>query len=87
MGARNPTFDQIWEQVTRLNLYDPMTLLAAVEESAQMLFSPKAVQAEDRSRVEVIGANEVLCAENARQLMSALTKVALADAPDAPGTR
>ncbi|KFX27601.1 type III secretion system effector XopQ [Ralstonia solanacearum] len=89
-AARNPTFDQIWEQVTRLNLYDPMTLLAAVEESAQMLFSPKTVQAEDRSRVEVIGADEVLCAENARQLMSALTKVALADAPDAPdapGTR
>ncbi|AMP38816.1 type III secretion system effector XopQ [Ralstonia solanacearum] len=83
-AARDPTFDEIWEQVARLNLYDPMTLLAAVEGSAQMLFRPQAVQAEGHSPVEVIGADEVHCPEDARQLMSALVKMALADTP---GTR
>ncbi|CAH0445933.1 hypothetical protein LMG10661_02076 [Ralstonia syzygii subsp. syzygii] len=83
-AARAPTFEDIWEQVTRLNLYDPMTLLAAVEGSAQMLFRPHAVQAEDRSLVEVIGADEVHCPDDARQLMSALAKAALAHTP---GTR
>ncbi|MHA6886657.1 type III secretion system effector XopQ [Ralstonia pseudosolanacearum] len=80
-AARNQPFDAIWEQVVRLNLYDPMTLLAAVPESAQMLFRPKAVQDEGRSPVEVIGADEVHCPPDARQLMSGLVKVALADPP------
>ncbi|MHA6908109.1 type III secretion system effector XopQ [Ralstonia pseudosolanacearum] len=80
-AARNQPFDAIWEQVVRLNLYDPMTLLAAVPESAQMLFRPKSVQDEGRGPVEVIGADEVHCPSDARQLMSGLLKVALADPP------
>ncbi len=83
-AARNHTFDDIWEQVVRLNLYDPITLLAAVPESVQMLFRPKAMQDEGRSLVEVIGADEVHCPSDARQLMSGLVKMALANTP---GTR
>ncbi|NKA16084.1 RipB-effector family protein [Ralstonia solanacearum] len=83
-AARNHTFDAIWEQVVRLNLYDPMTLLAAVPASAQMLFRPKAVQDAGRGLVEVIGADEVHCPSDARQLMSGLVKMALANTP---GTR
>lgn len=67
--------------MTKLNLYDPLTLLAALDGPANMLFKPRAAQATGRSLVEVIDAGEVEHSEKAKLLMSGLAKSALA--PDA----
>ena len=72
------TFDDIWARVTKLNLYDPLTLLAAVEDSGRMLFTPTAVNAAGKSPVLLIGEHEVTEPDKAKVLMSALAKAALA---------
>ncbi|GKT26554.1 type III secretion system effector XopQ [Acidovorax sp. SUPP3334] len=74
----NTHFDEIWPQVTQLNLYDPLTILAAVPGAAGMLLAPKAIQAPGRSLVELVGNDEVKHPKKAKNLMSALAKSALA---------
>ncbi|WP_242786304.1 type III secretion system effector XopQ [Xanthomonas translucens] len=76
--AQRPPFEQIWGQVERLNLYDPLTLLAALDAPSQMLFKPLGAHAPDKPPVEVIGAEEVTSPDAARTLMAALSKLALA---------
>lgn len=71
-------FDQIWPRVTKLNLYDPLTLLASVPGAAGMLFTPRQIQADGLSVVEQVSENEVKHPEKAKRLMSALAKAALA---------
>nr|WP_238601300.1 type III secretion system effector XopQ [Xanthomonas arboricola] len=71
-------FDQVWPKVTKLNLYDPLTLLASVPGAASMLFTPRQIQADGLSIVEQVGEQEVKRPEKAKLLMSALAKVALA---------
>jgi hypothetical protein len=76
--AQRPPFEQIWGQVERLNLYDPLTLLAALDGPSQMLFKPLGAHASGKPPVEVIGAEEVTSPDAARTLMAALSKLALA---------
>lgn len=71
-------FDQVWPKVTKLNLYDPLTLLASVPGAAGMLFTPRQIQTDGLSVVEQVGEQEVKHPEKAKLLMSALAKVALA---------
>ncbi|MFC0152541.1 type III secretion system effector XopQ [Xanthomonas dyei] len=70
-------FDQVWPRVTKLNLYDPLTLLAAVPGAANMLFTSRQIQTDAFSFVEQVGEQEVRHPEKAKLLMSALAKVAL----------
>lgn len=72
------SFDAVWESISRLNLYDPLTLLAATEGPAGMLFRPATVPTRGTGVVEVIGAGQVAAPADARNLMSALAKTALA---------
>lgn len=72
------TFDAIWPQVTKLNLYDPLTLLAALPGTARLLFQPTPMYREGASPVEHVGHTEVVRPEKARLLLSALAKAALA---------
>lgn len=81
-NKNNVSFDAIWPKVTKLNLYDPLTLLASVPNAAKLLFKPKAIQAEGFSRVEQIGSDEVAYPEKAKLLMSALVKSALAQSTE-----
>ncbi|CAD7738577.1 hypothetical protein LMG31886_31710 [Xanthomonas hydrangeae] len=77
-GAKQAmAFDQVWPKVTKLNLYDPLTLLASVPGAASMLFTPRQIQADGLSIVEQVGEQEVKQPEKAKLLMSALAKVAL----------
>ncbi|WP_330873155.1 type III secretion system effector XopQ [Xanthomonas fragariae] len=71
-------FDQIWPKVTKLNLYDPLTMLASVPGAADMLFTPRQIHADGFSVVEQVSDNEVKHPEKAKLLMSALAKAALA---------
>ncbi|MFW3176635.1 type III secretion system effector protein [Xanthomonas phaseoli] len=72
------SFDAIWPQVTKLNLYDPLTLLAALPGTARLLFQPTLMHREGASPVEHVGHAEVVRPEKARLLLSALAKAALA---------
>ncbi|MGW8277283.1 type III secretion system effector XopQ [Xanthomonas axonopodis] len=72
------SFDAIWPQVTKLNLYDPLTLLAALPGTARLLFQPTPMHREGASPVEHVGHAEVVRPEKARLLLSALAKAALA---------
>lgn len=72
------SFDAIWPQVTKLNLYDPLTLLAALPGAARLLFQPTPMHREGASPVEHVGHAEVVRPEKARLLLSALAKAALA---------
>lgn len=69
-------FEQIWPQVTKLNLYDPMTLLACLDASDRLFYAPSRYNTVDKSEVKVIGPNDVTDSERTRALMSALTKSA-----------
>ncbi|AOD14302.1 outer protein Q [Xanthomonas fragariae] len=71
-------FDQIWPKVTKLNLYDPLTMLASVPGASEMLFTPRQIHADGFSVVEQVSDNEVKHPEKAKLLMSALAKAALA---------
>ncbi len=44
------SFDAIWPQVTKLNLYDPLTLLAALPGTARLLFQPTPCTAREPAR-------------------------------------
>ncbi|MCC4602417.1 type III secretion system effector XopQ [Xanthomonas campestris] len=78
-GARQAiAFDQVWPKVTKLNLYDPLTLLASVPGAAGMLFTPRQIQTNGLSVVEQVSENEVKHPEKAKLLISALAKAALA---------
>ncbi|MFC0140668.1 type III secretion system effector XopQ [Erwinia mallotivora] len=72
------SFDDIWPKVTKLNLYDPLTLLASVRGAASMLFEPTKINTEGRSTVDLISEDNIKHPEKARLLMSALAKSALA---------
>ncbi|PPU85784.1 type III secretion system effector protein [Xanthomonas populi] len=78
-GAKQAiAFDQIWPNVTKLNLYDPLTLLAAVPGAAGMLFTPRQIHTDGLSVVELVSEKQVKHPEKAKLLMSALAKAALA---------
>lgn len=78
-GTSGPgSFEEVWPQVRTLNLYDPLTLLAAVEGPDRMLFAPQEIHAADRSPVAVIGGHEVTAPDAATTLLSGLAKSALA---------
>ncbi|KFA27575.1 nucleoside hydrolase, partial [Xanthomonas vasicola pv. musacearum NCPPB 4384] len=78
-GQQNAiAFDAIWPQVTKLNLYDPLTLLAALPGTANLLFQPTPIHREGASTVEQVGHAEVVRPEKAKLLLSALAKAALA---------
>ncbi|KFA33176.1 type III secretion system effector XopQ [Xanthomonas vasicola] len=78
-GQQNAiAFDAIWPQVTKLNLYDPLTLLAALPGTANLLFQPTPIHREGASTVEQVGHAEVVRPEKAELLLSALAKAALA---------
>lgn len=70
-------FEAIWPRVTKLNLYDPLTLLAALPGTARMLFQPTPIHCEAGSPVEHVGHAEVVRPEKAKLLLSALAKAAL----------
>ena len=74
-----PSFDEMWNggEITKLNLYDPLTLLAAVDASCAMLFNPTRISEPGSSPVNMIGAKEVIDPEKAITLMSAMSKSAL----------
>lgn len=72
------SFEDVWPQVRKLNLDDPLTLLAAVDAPAGMLFAPKEIHAADRSPVAIIGEHEVTAPDATKALLSALGKSALA---------
>lgn len=74
---KDQPFDQIWPRVSKLNLYDPLTLLAATPGAKDMLYRPKLVSGKSQSPVYVIGAQEVAGKEKAGILMSALGKMSL----------
>jgi inosine-uridine nucleoside N-ribohydrolase len=71
------SFDQIWQRVTKLNLYDPLTLFVAVEAAADLLFKSFRIHADEKSLVFTIGEQEVVNPGKARTLMSALSKSSL----------
>lgn len=72
------SFEDVWPQVRKLDLYDPLTLLAAVDAPAGMLFTPREIHAADRGPVAIIGEHEVTVPDAAKTLLSALGKSALA---------
>lgn len=76
MKQAQAPFEQIWPQVTKLNLYDPMTLLACLDASDHLLFTPSSKHQAEKSDVRVIGQSEVSDPEKTRALMSALAKSA-----------
>lgn len=81
---KESSFEDIWPKVTKLNLYDPLTLLASVPGAAKLLFKPKAIHTEGFGVVEQVGPDDVTHPEKARLLMSALAKSALAQSTVAP---
>jgi len=80
-------FDAIWPRVTKLNLYDPLTLLAALPGTARMLFQPTPIDCEAGSPVEHVGHAEVVRPEKAKLLLSALAKAALGQQDQAQSAR
>lgn len=80
-SEHSPDFDRIWGSENSLNLYQPLTLLAALDEVNSALFSPQQVAHRSRGlgTVEFIGPSQVSSPDHVRLLMSALTKLALAD--------
>lgn len=74
-----PSFDEMWHggEITKLNLYDPLTLLAAVDASCAMLFKPTRISESGNSPVHMIGAEEVIDPAMAITLMSAMSRAAL----------
>ncbi|ABM34176.1 type III secretion system effector XopQ [Paracidovorax citrulli] len=76
-ASAEASFDAVWESISRLNLYDPLTLLAAADGPAGMLFRPATVETRGTGGVELIGAGQVAAPADARNLMSALAKTAL----------
>ncbi len=76
-ASAEASFDAVWESISRLNLYDPLTLLAATDGAAGMLFRPATVPTRGAGGVELIGAAQVAAPADARNLMSALAKTAL----------
>ncbi|RLM22268.1 hypothetical protein BIY29_12270 [Brenneria alni] len=78
------SFEDIWPNVTRLNLYDPLTLLATVDASTDLLMTPKVLPDTGKSRVELVSSDEIREPEKARLLLTALAKTALQTPDPAP---
>lgn len=79
LESQPPSFDEMWNggEITKLNLYDPLALLAAVDASCAMLFKPTRISEPGNSPVNMIGAEEVIDQEKAITLMSAMSTSAL----------
>lgn len=55
----NFEFGQVWSMVSKLNLYDRLTLLASIPGASELLFAPKAVATSSKETVTLIGENEI----------------------------
>lgn len=73
MSEQRP-FDTVKPEISKLNLYDPMTLLACFDATNGTLFAPSTINQDGKSSVELIGKNEVINADKARALMAGLAK-------------
>jgi len=70
-------FSHIWRSVSRLNQYDPLTLLAAIPAFRDALYHPRLVSQPGSSPVYFIGADEVIDGQQTSAMLSALSKLAL----------
>lgn len=64
-------FEEIWKQVSKFNLYDPLALLAATPGAAELLFQSE-VPAEAKSRVRIIGKDSIKDPTLIKDLLSGL---------------
>ncbi len=78
-------FDFIWSNVTKFNLYDPLTLLAAVPGASKLLFEAEAIPG-NNTGVKVIGKSSVKDSTLAKDLLSGIGISAL-NPPVVPRTR
>ncbi len=69
--AHAEDFANIWNQVSKFNLYDPLTLLAATPGAAELLFRGD-VPAGASSNVQIIGKNSMTDATLMKDLLSGL---------------
>lgn len=70
--AQPDNFDEIWKQVNKFNLYDPLTLLAATPGAAEMLFATH-VPNGCRSKVQIIGRESIKNATLMKDLLAGIS--------------
>lgn len=70
-NAHPDDFEEIWKQVSKFNLYDPLALLAATPGAAELLFQSEVV-GEPKSNVRIIGKHSVKDAALLKDLLAAL---------------
>ena len=63
--------------VSKLNLYDPLTLLAWTPGASELLFAPAAVATSSKEAVNLIGENEIRDPELVKNLLAGLGIAAL----------
>lgn len=78
--AQPHNFDEIWKQVNKFNLYDPLALLAATPGAAELLFETH-VPDGCRSRVQIIGKDSI---KNATLMKDMLAGIAIESLKPAP---
>lgn len=69
--AHADDFEDIWKQVSKFNLYDPLALLAATPGAAELLFQSE-VPLESKSNVRIIGKRSVKDPALLKDLLAAL---------------
>ena len=69
--AHADDFEDIWKQVSKFNLYDPLALLAATPGAAELLFQSE-VPAGSKSDVRIIGKHSIKDAQLLKDLLSGL---------------
>jgi hypothetical protein len=80
--GRSPEFSEVWRNVTRLNLYDPMALMAGIVRASQLLYQPSA-RGTDASPVNLIGGEEVKDPRGPENLLGALAICSTRRKPEA----
>lgn len=80
LSSSTAGFDEIWKRATKLNAYDPLTVLASLPNLKNALFQPQVIRhPKDGSVVEIIGDKSVKNPQKIQDILSALCKGAFLD--------
>jgi hypothetical protein len=71
------SFEKVWSRVSRLNLYDPLTLVAALPTLSPVFYEPLSVNQPEHSAVTLIGREQVRDPDALKSLLSATGKLSL----------